>query len=99
MNGNYPDAFPNDPTQWSDSDGDGYGDNPLGDNPDLCPNSPIGAVVDSNGCADSERDSDGDGVFDAYDDCVNIDASGWDTDGDGCIDDSDYEGVQDTDDE
>ena len=98
MNGNNPDAFPNDPTQWSDSDGDGYGDNPLGDNPDLCPNSPIGAVVDSNGCADSERDSDGDGVFDAYDDCVNIDASGWDTDGDGCIDDSDNDGVLDPDD-
>lgn len=32
------DDFPDDDTQWIDSDGDGYGDNPLGDNPDLFPN-------------------------------------------------------------
>ena len=32
------DAFPNDPT-WlkSDSDGDGFGDNTSGNNPDECP--------------------------------------------------------------
>ena len=96
--GNNSDVFPTDATQWFDSDGDGYGDNPLGNNPDACPNSPPGAIVDSNGCADSERDSDGDGVFDSDDDCVNIDASGWDTDGDGCIDDSDDDGVLDPDD-
>jgi hypothetical protein len=32
------DDFPDDETQWADSDGDGYGDNPLGNNPDLFPN-------------------------------------------------------------
>jgi hypothetical protein len=34
------DAFPNDPTQWLDSDGDNYGDNPNGTNPDAFPNDP-----------------------------------------------------------
>jgi hypothetical protein len=34
------DDFPNDPTQWLDSDGDGYGDNPEGNNPDKYPNDP-----------------------------------------------------------
>ena len=28
------DAFPSDTTQWSDQDGDGYGDNPTGQQPD-----------------------------------------------------------------
>ncbi|HIC23889.1 MAG TPA: hypothetical protein EYO84_10710, partial [Planctomycetes bacterium] len=32
------DVFPDDPTQWSDADGDGYGDNPLGSEPDDCVN-------------------------------------------------------------
>ena len=31
------DAMPNEPTQWADSDGDGYGDNLAGVNPDACP--------------------------------------------------------------
>jgi parallel beta-helix repeat protein len=34
------DAFPNDPTQWLDSDGDNYGDNLNGTNPDYYPNDP-----------------------------------------------------------
>lgn len=34
------DDFPDDPTQWKDSDGDGYGDNPDGDNPDAFPEDP-----------------------------------------------------------
>jgi hypothetical protein len=34
------DAFPNDPTQWFDSDGDNYGDNLGGNNPDFYPNDP-----------------------------------------------------------
>ena len=32
------DAFPTDGTQWDDWDGDGYGDNFSGTNPDSCPN-------------------------------------------------------------
>ena len=35
------DAFPNEPTQWSDIDFDGYGDNPNGRNPDAFPNNPL----------------------------------------------------------
>ena len=36
--GNGADAFREEPTQWSDSDGDGYGDNSDGLQPDACPN-------------------------------------------------------------
>ena len=96
--GNNPDVFPSDGTQWADRDGDGYGDNPQGLNPDLCPDTPSGEIVDSNGCSATERDTDNDGVMDAYDDCVNIDASGFDDDGDGCIDDTDGDGILDNED-
>ncbi|MDP7043551.1 MAG: hypothetical protein QF807_06000 [Candidatus Thalassarchaeaceae archaeon] len=96
--GNNPDAFPTDATQWADRDGDGYGDNPLGTNPDQCPDTPAGETVDSTGCSATERDSDGDGVMDAVDDCLHINASGWDNDGDGCIDDTDGDGYPDPDD-
>ena len=34
------DIFPTDGSQWSDNDGDGYGDNLNGNNPDLFPNDP-----------------------------------------------------------
>jgi uncharacterized membrane protein len=34
------DAFPRDDTQWSDFDGDGFGDNPDGNNPDYYPRDP-----------------------------------------------------------
>jgi hypothetical protein len=40
-------------------------------------------------------DSDGDGVPDHLDACPEQDATGYDTDGDGCIDDSDGDGVLD----
>lgn len=33
------DAFPNDPNQWRDSDGDGKGDNLVGEDADYCPSS------------------------------------------------------------
>ena len=45
-----------------DSDRDG-----IADDFDRCPDTPRGAVVDSNGCPDS----DGDGVFDLTDQCAN----------------------------
>ena len=97
--GNNPDSFPTDSTQWADRDGDGYGDNPQGNNPDQCPDTPAGETVDSTGCSATERDSDGDGVMDAVDDCLHINASGWDNDGDGCIDDTDGDGYDDPDDD
>ena len=55
------DAFPNDATQWLDTDGDGYGDNQSGTNPDACINDglPVGAVrstIDRVGCPDSDED-------------------------------------------
>ena len=40
------DAFPLDPTQWEDADGDGYGDNPNGTNADQFPTiQPNGSIV------------------------------------------------------
>ena len=61
-----------------DADNDG-----IWDQNDLCPNTPNGATVDQNGCADSQRDTDGDGYTDDIDDFVN-DSTQWnDADGDG----------------
>jgi len=55
------DAFPFDETQWQDMDGDGYGDNNLGNEPDSCP-SIFGKSNQKNrfGCLDT----DGDGYHD-----------------------------------
>ena len=54
------DAFPSDPTQWFDQDGDGYGDNPDGNNADECPLENGTSYIDFLGCYD-----DGDGWRDA----------------------------------
>jgi len=79
------DAFTDDVTQWRDLDGDGYGDNSTGNNPDLCPttNSQYRNSVDLQGCANNERDSDGDGLVDSLDNCPN-EAKGLDGYVDGC---------------
>ena len=50
------DAFPNDPTQWRDSDGDGYGDNTSGNNPDECPGEYGTSSFDRVGCPDADND-------------------------------------------
>ena len=65
------DAFPNDSSQWRDSDGDSHGDNSSGLSPDLCPstNPAFLQEVDKNGCAPYERDTDNDGVVDSLDNC------------------------------
>ena len=70
------DALPSDGTQWSDGDGDGYGDNALGTDPDKCPttagnstrawlpdpeNPQQNTELPSHGC----EDTDGDGWVDA----------------------------------
>ena len=62
----------------SDADSDG-----VDDSVDLCPNTPPGAVVDSNGCADAQKDTDSDGVDDAADLCPNT-APGAVVDSNGC---------------
>ena len=70
------DALPSDGTQWVDGDGDGYGDNSLGNLPDMCPTKPGTSTrawlpdpenpqqnteLPSHGC----EDTDGDGWVDA----------------------------------
>ena len=74
------DAFLNDPSQWSDADFDGFGDNPDGNTPDACPQtsgtSTMGGV---NGCVDS----DGDGMADIGDPFAFEGTQWHDEDGDG----------------
>ncbi len=73
------DAFLGEPTQWTDSDGDGYGDNADGVTPDACILTVGSSTVDVYGCPDQ----DGDGVSDSND-LWPDDATQWyDTDGDG----------------
>jgi len=50
------DSFPSDPTQWMDADGDGYGDNPLGNEPDDCVNDAGNSSQDRQGCPDHDGD-------------------------------------------
>ena len=76
------DAFPLDGTQWFDQDGDGFGDNPNGNNSDFCPEEFGTSYLDSLeiGCFD-----DGDGWADNWGrDKFPGDATQWnDSDGDG----------------
>ena len=76
------DAFPLDGNQWFDQDGDGFGDNPDGDNADFCPEEFGTSYLDSLeiGCFD-----DGDGWADNWGrDKFPGDATQWnDSDGDG----------------
>jgi hypothetical protein len=77
------DPFPEDETQWEDSDDDGYGDNPAGENPDDCParwgNSSLGGLL---GC----EDWDGDGYSDSVDPFPQNGSLWSDLDGDGYAD-------------
>ena len=92
------DAFISDPTQWADSDIDGFGDNPAGTTPDDCIMSQGSSTIDRNGCPDLDADgfSNPDGSWttaNGADACVavsgtsNQDRSGCpDFDGDGYSD-------------
>ena len=50
---------------------------------DLCPNTQISSMVDANGCALEQKDSDSDGYNDSVDDFPYDDTQWLDTDGDG----------------
>ena len=95
------DALPEDPNQWRDKDGDGFGENPIGENWDRCPEIP-GALrgTPGPGCELAENDDDGDNVANDEDDCpstpedeiANSDGcspSQIDTDGDSVFDHED----------
>ena len=76
------DAFPNEATQYEDSDGDGYGDNADGVMPDNCPGLYGLSSEQSFGCPDSDGDG-WENRLDAYDDAPLL----WsDSDGDGYAD-------------
>jgi len=80
------DALLGDKTQWLDTDGDGYYDNPNpGTNWDDCPTVWGNSTIDLQGCLDS----DGDGVSDANDPWPNDPTRSIDTDGDGFADSDD----------
>ena len=71
------DAFPNDATQWSDMDGDGYGDNASGNMADAFP-------TDGTQWSDADGDGYGDNANGNYPDAFPTDPTQWsDTDGDG----------------
>jgi outer membrane protein OmpA-like peptidoglycan-associated protein len=70
----------------SDTDDDG-----VDDDKDTCPGTPLGALVDANGCP---IDSDGDNVADGIDQCPNT-PRGATVDARGCPTDSDADGVPD----
>jgi OOP family OmpA-OmpF porin len=67
-----------------DEDADG-----VSDKKDMCPGTPLGAIVDVGGCP---LDADKDGVFDGLDDCAGT-PTGATVDARGCPTDSDGDGV------
>ena len=77
------DAFFEDSSQWKDTDGDGYGDNQTGFQPDACPLVWGNSSVDVFGC----NDADGDGYSNTADPCPQSDLVNGteDNDGDGCM--------------
>ena len=85
------DAFPHDPTQTQDTDGDGMGDNSSGTNGDDCRNRVGNSTGDRRGCPDTDGDgfSDPDSLWTVGDgaDALIYDPTQWmDSDGDGFYD-------------
>lgn len=92
------DAFFQDETQWNDGDGDGYGDNPSGNNPDDCPFFFGNSSGDRIGCIDSDGDGYSDpelswSVAQGADAFVDEPSQWADADGDGYGDNFDGEMV------
>jgi parallel beta-helix repeat protein len=88
------DPFPEDPTQWQDTDGDGFGDNGTGNNPDAFPDDPAASKdSDSDGYPDSWNSgmSKADSTTGLEKDAFPDDPDEWkDSDGDGIGDNSDF---------
>ena len=81
-----------DTVQITDADADG-----VADTEDLCADTPAGAAVNAQGCADAQIDDDGDGVTNDLDQCPST-PSGETADAVGCSPsqlDSDDDGVSD----
>jgi len=79
-----------------DSDGDG-----IPDDQDKCPFTQAGETVDSDGCAESQKDSDGDGIDDAWENRAGLDPfdptdANQDSDGDGLTNKEEYQYWKDT---
>ena len=80
------DVFPDEASQWSDRDGDTWGDNSSGNLPDQCQDTPLQWVLlaqDRFGCAWEEEDADSDGVMNGFDNCSDT-APGAEVDASGC---------------
>ena len=73
------DVFPYDSSQWSDWDGDGFGDELIGYEGDACPSQYGNSTNDRYGCVDD----DGDGWSNAGDDFTSNPTQYSDVDGDG----------------
>ena len=88
MNAEQGDRFPDDPTQWADSDFDGFGDEIDGYRGDHCPSENGFSTEDRLGCKDTDNDgySDPSGDWTTADgaDFAIYDITQWvDMDGDG----------------
>jgi hypothetical protein len=82
--GYHSDEYPSDPTQNTDTDGDGYGDNSAGQNGDSCPSQFGNSTLDRFGC----EDADGDGWSNSGDRFPYEDSQWQDSDSDGFGDNS-----------
>jgi len=72
-----------------------YDDDGIKNEIDLCPYTPIGEIVDANGCSDSQLDDDNDGIVNSEDNCIDIanpDQADIDNDGIGDACDEDIDG-------
>ena len=84
------DAFPNDLSQWNDTDGDGYGDSIIGFEGDACPQTAGNSTVDRFGCPDADED----GTSDLNDAFPFNPSQQADRDGDGYGDNQDSQATE-----
>ena len=88
MNAEGGDRYPDESTQWSDSDGDGFGDELSGYMGDACPQENGFSTNDRIGCKDSDNDGYSDPtedwtIADGADSAIYDKTQWMDTDGDG----------------